>query len=255
MIDWTQENMILLIPLGLGWLAIWLMMPADKHRSRILGGLVGLAAVSMMQYLLLPPAGDFVRNGLFFLFAGSAVLAAALMITDRNPVYSALWFAVVTLAVCGLFLLNSAPFLAASTIIVYAGAIIVTFLFVIMLAQQSGTSADFDQRPFQPGSASFLGFVLLGALLFTLQEWGGIDGKANDPSAKPGQFIALPATIAPNPLSQAHFDNSNEIGSLRVLGRSLFGDYLFFVEIAGTVLLVATIGAIAIAPRRSQGTL
>ena len=76
------------------------------------------------------------------------------MITDKNPVYSALWFALVTLAVCGLFLLNSAPFLAASTIIVYAGAIIVTFLFVIMLAQQSGPTAGYDQQPFQPAIAS-----------------------------------------------------------------------------------------------------
>jgi NADH-quinone oxidoreductase subunit J len=253
--NWTEENGLLLIPLSLGWLAIWLLMPADKQRSRFLGGLVGLAAVLTMQWLLLPQMGDLVRDVLFFLFAGAAVLSAALMITDRNPVYSALWFALVTLSVCGLFLLNSAPFLAASTIIVYAGAIIVTFLFVIMLAQQSGTSSDYDQRPFQPGMASFLAFALLGALLFTLQEWGGIDRLNTNTDAQPGQFIALPAGVAPNPLSQAHYDNKNEIGSLRVLGRSLFGDYLFMVELAGTVLLIATIGAIAIAPRRSQGTL
>jgi len=253
--QWNEENGLLLIPLGLGWLAVWWLMPAVKQRPRILGGLSALAAVLMMQMMLLPPAGEPVRNGLFFLFAAAAVLSAGLMITDKNPVYSALWFALVTLAVCGLFLLNSAPFLAASTIIVYAGAIIVTFLFVIMLAQQSGTTSSYDQQPFQPGVASFVAFVLLGALLFTLQEWGGIDGKNLSDDARPGQFVAMPAGINPNPLSQAPSDNPHEIGSLRVLGRSLFGDYLFAVELAGTVLLIATIGAIAIAPRRSQGTL
>ena len=253
--NWTDENGLLLIPLGLGWLAVWWLMPAAKPRPRILGGLAGLAAVLMMQIMLLPPAGDIVRNGLFFLFAAMAVFSATLMITDSNPVYSALWFALVTLAVCGLFLLNSAPFLAAATIIVYAGAIIVTFLFVIMLAQQSGTKSNYDRQPFQPAVASLAAFILLGALLFTLQEWGGIDGKNTADTALPGQFVSLPEGMLPNPLSQAAADNPHEIGSLRVLGRSLFGDYLFSVELAGTVLLIATIGAIAIAPRRSQGTL
>ncbi len=253
--EWNEENGLLLIPLGLGCLAVWWLMPSAKQRPRILGGLAALAAILMMQLMLLPPAGDYVRNVLFFLFAAAAVISAGLMITDRNPVYSALWFALVTLAVCGLFLLNSAPFLSASTIIVYAGAIIVTFLFVIMLAQQSGTATSYDQQPIQPAMATIGAFILLGALLFTLQEWGHIDGKSTNQHAEPGQFIALPEGIQPNPLSQAPQDNPHEIGSLRVLGRSLFGDYLFAVEIAGTVLLIATIGAIAIAPRRSQGTL
>ena len=253
--EWTEENGLLLAPLALGWLAVWWLMPSGQSRSRIGGGLAGIAALLMLQMMLLPPAGDLVRNVLFFVFAGTAVLSAGLMITDRNPVYAALWFALVTLAVCGLFLLNAAPFLAASTIIVYAGAIIVTFLFVIMLAQQSQTTSGYDNMPFQPGIASFGAFVLLGALLFTLQEWGGIDGKNASADAKPGQFISVPEGIVANPLSRAPSDNSTEIGSLRVLGRSLFGDYLYAVEMAGTVLLIATIGAIAIAPRRSQGTL
>lgn len=253
--NWTQENGMLLIPLGLAWLSVWWLMPSVKQRPRILGGLAAIASIVMLQMMLLPPAGDLIHNVLFYVFAAAAVLCAGLMITDKNPVYAALWFALVTLAVCGLFLLNSAPFLAAATIIVYAGAIIVTFLFVIMLAQQSGSTASYDQQPYQPGLASFCAFVLLGALFFTLQEWGGIDGKDASAEARPGQFIAVPADIHPNPLSQPPSDNPKEIGSLRVLGRSLFGDYLFAVELAGTVLLIATIGAIAIAPRRSQGTL
>ena len=67
-------------------------------------------------------------------------------------------------SVCGLFLLQSAPFLAAATVIVYAGAIVVTFVFVIMLAQQSGATV-YDQRSRQPLLATVVAFLLLGALL------------------------------------------------------------------------------------------
>lgn len=248
-----MKNGALLIPVCLGWLAIWWLLPREKPRSRILGALIGLGSLLALQNAFLPPAGVLVRDIMFYLFSGTAILAAALMITDRNPVFAALWFALTTLAVCGLFLLNSAPFLSAATIIVYAGAIVVTFLFVIMLAQQSG-NANYDHRAVQPVMASVISFVLLGAMLFALQEWGGIDGKAAD-AARDGQFVALDAKTKANVFSQPPASNKNEIGSMRVLGRSLFSDYLYVVELAGTVLLIATIGAIAIAPRRSQGTL
>jgi NADH-quinone oxidoreductase subunit J len=251
--NWSPENGMLLLPLALGWLAVWWLLPCEKPRGRILGGLAGIAALLVLQATLLPPAGDLVRDILFYLFGGAAILCAGLMITDKNPVYAALWFALTTLAVCGLFLLNSAPFLAAATIIVYAGAIVVTFVFVIMLAQQSG-SGGYDNSSFQPGMASLLSFALLATLLFSLQEWGGIDGKAAD-EAQHGQFLSVPAGSQANLFSRAPESNPKEIGSLRVLGRSLFTDYLYAVELAGTVLLVATIGAIAIAPRRSQGHL
>ncbi len=251
--NWFSDNMNLLLPLGLGWLAVWLLLPREKPRGRILGGIIAIAALLVLQTTLLPPAGELVRDVMFYVFAGAAILCAGLMITDKNPVYAALWFALTTLAVCGLFLLNSAPFLAAATIIVYAGAIVVTFLFVIMLAQQGG-SATYDRQAFQPGTASLLSFVLLGALLFSLQQWGGINGKT-DVAVRHGQFLIVPEGVPANILSQPPQSNPREIGSLRVLGRSLFTDYLFAVELAGTVLLVATIGAIAIAPRRPQGHL
>lgn len=248
-----MKNGALLIPVCLGWLAIWWLLPREKPRSRILGALIGLGSLLALQNAFLPPAGVLVRDIMFYLFSGTAIVSAALMITDGNPVFAALWFALTTLAVCGLFLLNSAPFLSAATIIVYAGAIVVTFLFVIMLAQQSAT-ANYDHRAVQPVTASFMSFVLLGAMLFALQEWGGIDGKAAD-VARDGQFVALDAKTKANVFSQPPSSNKTEIGSMRVLGRSLFSDYLYVVELAGTVLLIATIGAIAIAPRRSQGTL
>jgi NADH-quinone oxidoreductase subunit J len=183
---------------------------------------------------------------LFPLCAVVAVLGAILMITNRNPVYSALWFALVTLSVCGLFLLQSAPFLAAATVIVYAGAIVVTFVFVIMLAQQAGATI-YDQRARQPFVATVATFVFVAILLGTLADSGAGNADATGDSA-----LVTAASVA-NPLSRP--PEGATTYTLRSLGRSLFGDYLFAVELAGTLLLVATIGAIAIAPRRRRGTL
>src|SRR5262249_30564145 len=101
--------------------------------------------------------------------SGLAILFGGLLITQRNPVHAALSFAVVVLSTCGLFLLQAAPFLMAATIIVYAGAIVVTFLFVIMLAQQSGIS-DADHRAREPFLSTLGSFVLLGALLYLLNQ-------------------------------------------------------------------------------------
>src|SRR5205085_2264267 len=105
---------------------------------------------------------------LFLAFSFVAVVSGGLLVLQRNPVHAALSFALVVLATCGLFLLQAAPFLMAATTIVYAGAIVVTFLFVIMLAQQEGPS-DADYRSREPLFASAAGFLLLGTLLYVLQ--------------------------------------------------------------------------------------
>ena len=184
---------------------------------------------------------------LFSIFSIVALGSGVMMITNRNPVYAALWFALVTLSTCGLFLLQSAPFLAAATIIVYAGAIIVTFLFVIMLAQQSGTSVT-DQRSRQPLAATIVAFVLLGALLSTIETWSMAKG-AGEVAANPQATVAATTNLLSHPAAD------ESLGTMHGLARSLFGDYLFAVELAGTLLLVAAIGAIAMAPRRAEGRL
>src|SRR6202008_5110718 len=97
-------------------------------------------------------------------FGLAAIVGAVLTITSRNPIYSALWFALVVLATAGLFLLAGASFLAAGTIIVYAGAIIVTFLFVIMLAQMEG-KAIYDRTARAPARTTLTGFLLFLGLL------------------------------------------------------------------------------------------
>src|SRR5262249_30290136 len=110
-----------------------------------------------------------VERFLFFSFSGLALLGGISLVTSRNPARGAISFALVVLSTCGLFLLQAAPFLMAGTVIIYAGAIIVTFLFVIMLAQQEGPS-DADSRSREPVFVVATAFVLLGCLLGVVRE-------------------------------------------------------------------------------------
>lgn len=242
--DWITENWLLLIslvPMGLG---VWWLMPSSWPRSRAGGWLLTVVGCGLLASRLHVVTGPLAESILFWIFATGALACAVLMITSRNPVYAALWFAMVTFSTCGLFLLQSAPFLAAATVIVYAGAIIVTFLFVMMLAQQAGATI-YDQRSRQPFWATVVAFVLLGAILYTLQLWNVEQALADAEKTR--------AVVTTNQLSRPTEDQP--IDTMHGLGRSLFTDYLFAVELAGTLLLIAVIGAIAVAPRRPEGTL
>ncbi|MFV0442568.1 MAG: NADH-quinone oxidoreductase subunit J [Planctomycetaceae bacterium] len=242
--NWITEHALFLITLSVAAAGVWWLMPERTHRPRAVGVALVLGAVAVLLTALARAEVTLSQQVLSTLFAGGALLCGTLMITSRNPAYGALWFALVTLCTCGMFLEQSAPFLAAATIIVYAGAIIVTFLFVIMLAQTEGETT-YDQRSRRPFLSTLAAFVLLGLVLTSLDEWS----RAS--AATGAQTIV--ATDGVNPLSRVPADQP--LGEMRGLGRSLFGDYLFAVETAGTLLLIASIGAIAIAPRRSQGTL
>jgi NADH-quinone oxidoreductase subunit J len=242
--DWIRDNWLLIVSLGLTGLGVWWLMPSTWPRSRAGGWILTIVGCGLLASKLHVATGPIADSILFWIFTAAALACAVLMITSRNPVYAALWFALVTFSTCGLFLLQSAPFLAAATIIVYAGAIIVTFLFVMMLAQQAGATI-YDQRSRQPLAATVLAFVLFGSLLYTLQMW--------DVHRAVEQASETRSAVTTNVLSRPPADQP--IGTMHGLGRSLFGDYLFAVELAGTLLLIAAIGAIAMAPRRAEGTL
>jgi NADH-quinone oxidoreductase subunit J len=234
--------------------ALWAAMAQRALAVRLLGS--ALAAIGLLGVIsaLDGPGGDVTQRALFWLFTAGAIGGGVLMVTGRDPVHGALWFAVTTLCVCGLFLLLSAPFLAAATIIVYAGAIIVTFMFVIMLAQQGGATA-YDQRLRLPLPGSLVSFFVLGALAFTLLDWQTRNAAAADAADAQG-----PALVAADSADGAGLPvptkvTPAEMRTLNTLGRTLFVDYLFAVELGGTLLLVATIGAIALAPRRQRGNL
>jgi NADH-quinone oxidoreductase subunit J len=144
-------------------------------------------------------------------------------------VYCAIWFGQTLLGTAGLFLLAGAQFLAVATVAVYAGAILVTFLFVLMLAQPEGR-ATYDRVSWEALLSAATGAVLVGILSMT------VAGVLTAP-ASPGPLAIEAASedaMAQNILAPEHVAR---------LGGELFGRHLLAVEVAGTLLLAALIGA------------
>jgi NADH:ubiquinone oxidoreductase subunit 6 (subunit J) len=161
--EFLRQHWQVLVPALLALGAVYMLLPRGKG-TPWLGGFVGGVALALAGVWWVNRTGPLPEIVLFYSFAGLGILGGGLMISRTNPVHAALSFALVILSSCGLFLLLAAPFLMAATIIIYAGAIVVTFLFVIMLAQQSGIgSADALSR--EPFLASLTGILLLTTLV------------------------------------------------------------------------------------------
>jgi NADH-quinone oxidoreductase subunit J len=232
--------------LALGALGLWLLLPTRLRFGNTLGSLLLAVAGGLFAYDL-PLLGNWLDQGTFWVLALITLAAAVATITSQSPVYSAIWFALSLLGTAGLFFYNGAEFLGVATVVVYAGAIVVTFLFVIMLAQPEGHSS-YDRLAWG-GFPKVLGVVtaglLVGILTFML-------GRLKDEAAKP---------VAAEALVQAHENLIAKDGILAEkhvanLGRHLFSEHLISIELGGTLLLVALVGAVAIAlhgrPRLDQ---
>jgi NADH-quinone oxidoreductase subunit J len=332
LLPFLRENWLLLLPPILGFGAIYTLLPKARHSKPLAGAAVAVLAIVLGALIFVRMDANLVESVLFYAFSGLAVVAGGMMVAQSNPVHAALSFALVVLSTCGLFLLQAAPFLMAATIIVYAGAIVVTFLFVIMLAQQEGPSSA-DQRSREPFLASLAGCILLASLVCILhkahdtQKFDGVveqlqalagakDKEAlkrivgeSDPKVgvehTPLLIMQLRDHVGEND-EQMHSDvgelqrmlnrqNVDEVnkraksvlvfmtakrnaraslnlydvpgkskspghrepghlpaGNVAALGKTLFTDYLVAVELAAALLLVATIGAIAIAGRKTE---
>src|SRR6266481_3718483 len=164
----------LVLPAVLGTIGVYLLLPRPRPYPALWGVTASGLALLLCGFTLIRSGMAAPENLLFYCFSALAIGSGVMMITQKNPVHAALSFALVVLSTCGLFLLQAAPFLMAATIIIYAGAIVVTFLFVIMLAQQIGTS-DADQRSREPLLSCVAGFVLLAAVLGLLQQTYGVE--------------------------------------------------------------------------------
>jgi NADH-quinone oxidoreductase subunit J len=239
------------------------------RRQYTFGAIMAVLALFSLLTLMTPP-GPVVATVFFYLFSVSSVVSALLTVTSRNPIYSALWFASVVLSTSGLFLLASAPFLAAGTVIVYAGAIIVTFLFVIMLAQMEG-KALYDRSARAPASATFTCFLLLWCLMYLLTA---IVGKPTGNSIGALQVRNpltrtrdIPQRYSMQPLSESlavvdrafrftswtHDSKGLEKPNVAGLGEALYTDHLVTVGLSGVLLFVALVGAVAITnPKRLE---
>jgi NADH-quinone oxidoreductase subunit J len=159
---------------------------------------------------------------LFAIFASLAALGAIGVIVLRNPVYSALCLAVTFVALAALYVMLSAPFIAAAQVMIYAGAILILFLFVIMLLS-STTESGIGPLRLQRGAAFLFGLVLV-------IELGFVVGTT---ALGAGQGTFTPEKIA-------------QVGDTQAVGLLLFSDFLLPFEITSLLLLVAIVGVVVL---------
>jgi NADH-quinone oxidoreductase subunit J len=157
---------------------------------------------------------------LFVIFGAIAVGGAIMVVTRRHPMASALYLILTLFAVAALFVLRQSHFLAAIQVIVYAGAVVVLFIFVIMLINVPDGKLPVERAT----GLRFLGVIVAGLFIvetaLVARRFGGPEVAGAD------------------------------AGSVRAVGRALFGDYLLAFEVTSVLLLAAVIGAIALAKRK-----
>jgi len=167
----------------------------------------------------------------FYVFASVLLLAAIRVISVKNPVHAALFLVLAFFSAAGLWMLLKAEFLAIALVLVYVGAVMVLFLFVVMMLDVNVEELRKQFRSYLPlgllvGAAVFLEMVLVLGLSFGKMK--GITGGTN--------------AVA--------FNGSNT----KALGIELFTKYVYAVEIAGVLLLVAIVAAIALTLRERRET-
>ncbi len=237
-----------------GAVGLYCLMPRRDGSRTVVGVVVGASGVISLLILLAIDVIDPDGHPLYFcLFSGIALLGAARVITHTNPVYSAIYFVMVAVSVAAMLVLLDAEFAAIALIIVYAGAILVTYLFMIMLAQQAGSPV-YDRKAREPVLAIIAGFLIMAA----------IAGRAGD-----GELVSAGASSVVRPaMSQDDVDGGGDAlaegrsrelkhaargavapggfeGNTKAVGVALATKYVVVLEVAGLLLLIAMVGAIA----------
>ena len=161
---------------------------------------------------------------IMFLFLSILALGAAVMVVaSKSPVYSILFLILTFFAISGHYILLNAQFLAVVNVIVYAGAIMVLFLFVVMLMNLNAESEPHQKNKW----LLYIGGISGGSLLLVI-------------------VAALKKTVATTQLVQM---NNGEVGLIKNLGIKLFTDYVFPFEISSVLFLSAMIGAVVISKK------
>lgn len=163
-----------------------------------------------------------VGSALFFVFAGLAIACAISLVYHKNPLYSAISLVGVFIALSCIYVTLAAPFIAAVQILIYAGAIMVLVVFVIMLLNLD------DDKPLNRlrylyGVGGGLGLILLAQTFFVFYAV----------SRKPNQYIQVDETV----------------GKTLNIGAAMYTEYLLPVEIVGILLLMAVVGSVILARR------
>ncbi|MCW1932931.1 NADH-quinone oxidoreductase subunit J [Pararhodobacter zhoushanensis] len=164
----------------------------------------------------------------FYAFAIVAVVAALLVVVARNPVHSVLWLILTFLSAAGLFVLMGAEFLAMLLMIVYVGAVMVLFLFVVMMLDIDFAELKAEMARYFP-LASVVGIVILMQLALLFGAWTSAEGAD-------GMRLAVTPDL-------------DQVDNARALGLLIFDQYFLAFQLSGLVLLVAMIGAIVLTLR------
>lgn len=274
----------------LGGVGICCALPRGGRWPQIIGALLAALVGGGALLAMALTAGKDFPNIYFYVFSLLGLGAALRVITHPRPAYAALYFILTVIASAGLFVLLSAEFMAFALIIVYAGAILITYLFVIMLATQAPAEgevemlADYDTNAREPLAATVIGFLLLA--LLTGMMFGGV--KDLPPHGEPGNsgLLAQMHTKAERVL-RAHnvimpteevnsvdetagtilvtaddgtyrkierkdWPKALETGNVEALGFNLLRDHPGGIEIAGVILLMAMLGAVVLSRKQVQ---
>jgi NADH-quinone oxidoreductase subunit J len=164
----------------------------------------------------------------FVILAGVGLGSAALLLLQRNPVHSALYLVVTFFSVAGIYVLLQAEFLAAVQVLVYAGGILVLFLFVIMLVEAPGRQGPRTVGRYHVVTCGLLTLLMVGALAVHVAAG---PREAADAAERAGLLAAG--------------------GNLETVALSLFRDYLLPFELISVLLLAALVGAVVLAKPRS----
>ncbi len=250
--------LILCVIAGVGTV---MLLPSRREASlRKIGGVVVLSAGLILVAMLVRHAAGEVSAGeasgggmgiYFWFFSAITIVGALRVITHPRPVYSAMYFVLTVLASAGLFVLLWAEFMAMALVLLYAGAILVTYVFVIMLASEASTPhspgnvlAEYDTISREPVAACAVGFAMMGILLFII-----FDKAEGLPDPVSRGVAEATASVAEDGSTTATVE-TGAMGATRQLGRFVFGQHIVSLELAGLILTVAMIGAIVIAKRR-----
>lgn len=163
---------------------------------------------------------------LFILFGSICAVSAVLMITRPNPVLSALFLVLNFCSLAGLYLILNAQFIVVAQVIVYAGAIMVFFLFVIMLLNPEKEKRFFEQK-------TKLRIFIIAIVALVLV-----------------QIVYIIFLSSPSDVITREVARSVETGTVENIGREMFTNYILPFEAAGYLLLAATIGALVIAKKK-----
>ena len=170
---------------------------------------------------------------LFYGLAGMTVLGSLLVIVQKNPVYSIMALIFAFIGLSGLYVLLQAPFVAVVQMIVYAGAILVLFLFVVMLLnvpREDAAEWDRTHPLYRPGPmriGAFLAVLLVGTLVWALYRTPGVRAMLGEQTT-----------------------GVTDVGEL---GRVLFTDYMFAFEVTSILIIAAMLGAVLLARRPGVG--